>query len=145
MWRIDDYNISCQSRFCFFHFRFYYIRRQCLTHWLKKKKEKIKTTTIMITATTTTTKRKWLFKSRILNVYILINIALFIYSNEKTLIIITEIWNLIWRCMKSIKILIIAFTIIVFTISESSFAFAKRIYMMLTSLNKHLQAIKRAK
>ena len=47
--------------------------------------------------------------------------------------------------MKSIKILIIALTTIVFTISKSSFTFAKRIYMMLTSLNKHLQAVKRAK
>ena len=83
-------------------------------------------------------------KSRILNVYILINIALFICSNEKTLIIMTEIWNLIWRCMKSVKILVIALTLIVFAILKSSFAFAKRIYMMLTSSNKHLQAIKRA-
>ena len=143
--KIDDYNISYRFRFYIFHFRFCHIRRQCLTHWLKKKKEKIKTTTIMITATTTTTKRKWLFKSRILNVYILINIALFIYSNEKTLIIITEIWNLIWRCMKSVKIFVIAFTSIIFAISKSSFAFIKRIYMMLTSSNKHLQTIKRAK
>ena len=46
--------------------------------------------------------------------------------------------------MKSIKILIIAFTTIIFAISKSSFAFAKRIYMMLISSNKHLQAIKRA-
>ena len=47
--------------------------------------------------------------------------------------------------MKLIKILVIVFTIIVFAILKLSFAFAKRIYMMLTSLNKHLQAIKRAK
>ena len=46
--------------------------------------------------------------------------------------------------MKSIKILIIAFTTIIFIISKSSFAFAKCIDIMLTSLNKHLQAIKRA-
>ena len=141
---IDNYNISCQSRFYFFHSRFYHIRRQCLTHWLKKKK-KIKIIIIMITATTTTTKRKWSLKSRILNVYILINIVFFICSNEKALIIMTEIWNLIWHCMKSVKILVIAFTTIIFVILKSSFAFAKRIYMMLTSLNKHLQAIKRAK
>ena len=47
--------------------------------------------------------------------------------------------------MKSIKILIIALTIIVFIILKSLFAFAKRIYMMLILLNKHLQAVKRAK
>ena len=47
--------------------------------------------------------------------------------------------------MKSIKIFIIALIIIVFTILKSLFAFAKRIYMMLTSLNKHLQTVKRAK
>ena len=47
--------------------------------------------------------------------------------------------------MKSVKIFVIAFTTIVFAISKSSFAFAKRIYMMLTSSNKHLQAAKRAK
>ena len=46
--------------------------------------------------------------------------------------------------MKSVKILIIAFTTIVFATLKLSFAFAKRIYMMLTSLNKHLQAVKRA-
>ena len=46
--------------------------------------------------------------------------------------------------MKSVKILIIALTTIVFATSKSSFAFAKRIYMMLTSSNKHLQAVKRA-
>ena len=46
--------------------------------------------------------------------------------------------------MKSIKILVIALTIIVFIISKSLFAFAKRIYMMLTSSNKHLQIVKRA-
>ena len=46
--------------------------------------------------------------------------------------------------MKSVKILIIAFTSIVFIILKSSFAFAKRIYIMLTSLNKHLQTAKRA-
>ena len=111
----------------------------------RKKKRKIKTATTMITTTTTTTKRKRSSESRILNVYILINTALFIYSNKKTFIIITKIWNLIWRCMKSVKILIIAFITIVFAISKSSFAFAKRIYMMLTSLNKHLQTVKRAK
>ena len=66
-------------------------------------------------------------------------------SSEKAFIIITKIWNLIWRCIKSVKILVIAFTTIVFAISKSSFAFAKRIYMMLTSSNKHLQAIKRVK
>ena len=104
----------------------------------KEKEKKIKITTTAITATTTTTKRKQLLKSRILNVYILINIALFIYNNEKTFIIMTEIWNLIWRCMKSIKIFIIAFTSIIFVILKSSFVFAKRIYIMLTSLNKHL-------
>ena len=46
--------------------------------------------------------------------------------------------------MKSIKIFIITFTTIVFAISKSSFAFTKRIYMMLISSNKHLQAVKRA-
>ena len=46
--------------------------------------------------------------------------------------------------MKSVKIFVIAFTTIVFAILKSSFAFAKRIYMMLTSLNKHLQIITRA-
>ena len=46
--------------------------------------------------------------------------------------------------MKSIKILVIAFITIAFAISKSSFSFAKNIYMMLTSLNKHLQTIKRA-
>ena len=46
--------------------------------------------------------------------------------------------------MKSIKILIITFTLIVFTTLKSSFVFAKRIYMMLTLLNKHLQTVKRA-
>ena len=46
--------------------------------------------------------------------------------------------------MKSIKILIIAFTTIVFAILKLSFVFAKYIYMMLTSLNKHLQTVKRA-
>ena len=47
--------------------------------------------------------------------------------------------------MKSIKNLIIAFTTIIFAILKSSFAFAKRIYMILTLLNKHLQAVKNAK
>ena len=89
-------------------------------------------------------KKKRSSRPRILNVYILINIALFICSNKKAFIIITEIWNLIWRCMKSIKILVITLTIIAFATSKSSFAFAKRIYMMLTSSNKHLQAAKRA-
>ena len=46
--------------------------------------------------------------------------------------------------MKSVKILVIAFITIVFAILKSSFAFAKRNYMMLTSSNKHLQAAKRA-
>ena len=99
----------------------------------------------IIIMTTTTIKRKWSLKSRILNIYILINIALFICNNEKAFIIITKIWNLIWCCLKSVKILVIAFTIIVFAISKSSFAFTKRIYMMLTLLNKHLQTVKRAK
>ena len=111
----------------------------------KKEKKKIETTIIIITATTTTTKRKQSSKSRILNVYILISIALFIYNNKKIFIIMTKIWNLIWRCMKLIKIFIITLTTIVFVISKSSFAFAKRIYMMLTSSNKHLQTIKRVK
>ena len=111
----------------------------------KEKKEKIEITTTTITTTTTTTKKKRSSKSRILNVYVLINIALFIRNNEKTFIIMTKIWNLIWHCMKLIKILVIAFIIIVFAISKSSFAFAKRIYMMLISWNKHLQTIKRAK
>ena len=111
----------------------------------EKKKEKIKTVITAITTITTIIKRKRSSKSRILNIYILINIALFICSNEKIFIIIIEIWNLIWRCMKSVKIFIIAFISIVFAISKSSFAFMKRIYMMLTSSNKHLQAIKRAK
>ena len=110
----------------------------------KERKEKIVTTIITVITTTTITKRKRSSKSRILNVYILINIALFICNNKKTLIIITEIWYLIWRCMKSVKIFVIAFTIIVFAILKSSFTFAKRIYMMLTLLNKHLQAVKRA-
>ena len=142
--KIDDYNISCQSCFCFLHFYFYHIRRQCLTHWLKRKKKEIEAVTTTITTTTMTAKRKRSSKSRILSVYVLINIALFIYSNEEILIIMTEIWNLIWRCIKSIKIFIITLTIIVFVISKSSFAFTKRIYMMLTLLNKHLQAVKRA-
>ena len=47
--------------------------------------------------------------------------------------------------MKSVKILVIAFTIIVFAISKSSFASAKCIYMMLTSSNKYLRAAKCAK
>ena len=47
--------------------------------------------------------------------------------------------------MKLIKILFITFTLIIFATSKSSFAFAKRIYMMLISLNKHLQIVKRAK
>ena len=47
--------------------------------------------------------------------------------------------------MKSIKILIITLTTIVFIILKSSFAFAKYIYMMLILLNKHLQIVKRAK
>ena len=47
--------------------------------------------------------------------------------------------------MKSVKILIIAFITIVFATSKLSFAFMKRIYKMLTSSNKHLQAAKRAK
>ena len=98
-----------------------------------------------MTTITTTTKKKRLLKSRILNVYILINIALFIYNNKKAFIIMTKIWNLIWRCIKSVKILIIALITIVFAISKSSFAFAKCIYIMLTSLNKHLQTINRAK
>ena len=113
------------------------------TDW-KKKEKKIEIMITAITATITTIKRKWSSKSRILNIYILINIALFICSNEKIFIIITEIWNLIWRCMKSVKIFVIAFTSIVLAISKSSFAFAKHIYIMLTSLNKHLQATKRA-
>ena len=104
----------------------------------KRKKEEIEIMIITITATTTIMKRKRSLKSRILNVYILINIALCIYNSKKTLIIITEIWNLIWRYMKSVKTLVITFTIIVFAILKSLFAFAKRIYMMLTSLNKHL-------
>ena len=47
--------------------------------------------------------------------------------------------------MKSIEILVIAFIIIIFAILKSLFAFAKHIYIMLTSLNKHLKTIKRAK
>ena len=46
--------------------------------------------------------------------------------------------------MKSIKILIITFTTIVFATLKSLFAFAKRIYIMLILSNKHLQAVKRA-
>ena len=46
--------------------------------------------------------------------------------------------------MKSVKILIIALTTIIFAISKSSFTFAKRIYMMLISSKKYLQATKRA-
>ena len=46
--------------------------------------------------------------------------------------------------MKSVRTLIIALTTIVFVILKSLFAFAKRIYMILTLLNKHLQTIKRA-
>ena len=115
------------------------------TDWKEKKKKKVETAITTMTTTATIIKRKRSSKSRILNVYILISIALFICSSEETFIIITKIWNLIWRCMKSIKILVIALTIIVFATSKSSFAFAKRIYMMLTSLNKHLQTVKRAK
>ena len=113
----------------------------------KKEEKKIKATTATITTIimiTTIIKNKRLSKSRILNVYILINIAFFICNSEKTLIIIIKIWNLIWCCMKSVKILVITLTTIVFAISKSSFAFAKRIYIMLISSNKHLQAIKRA-
>ena len=110
----------------------------------KKKKDWIKITTAVITTTITTTKKKRSSKSRILNIYILINTAFFIYNNEKTFIIMTEIWNLIWRCMKSVNIFIITFITIVFAISKSSFAFAKRIYMMLILSNKHLQTVKRA-
>ena len=95
------------------------------------KKKKFETTITTITTTTITMKRKRLSKLRILNVYILINIALFICNNEKIFIIIIKIWNLIWRCIKSVKILIIAFIIIVFVI--------------LKSLNKYLQTVKRAK
>ena len=113
------------------------------TDWEEEKKE-VGTATAAMTTTATIMKRKRSSKSRILSVYILISIALFICSSEKALIIITEIWNLIWRCMKSIKILVIALTAIAFAISKSSFAFAKRIYMMLASSNKHLQAVKRA-
>ena len=114
------------------------------TDW-KKEKEKIETATTTITTTTIITKRKRSSKSRILNVYILINIALFIYNNKKTFIIITKIWNLIWCCIKLIKILIITFIIIIFVILKLSFAFAKYIYIMLTLLNKHLQTVKCAK
>ena len=46
--------------------------------------------------------------------------------------------------MKSVKILVIALTTIIFAILKLFFVFAKHIYMMLTSLNKYLQAIKRA-
>ena len=46
--------------------------------------------------------------------------------------------------MKSVKILSIAFITIIFTILKLLFAFAKRIYMMLTLLNNYLQAVKRA-
>ena len=143
--KVDDYNISCQSRFCFFHSRFYHIRRQCLTHWLKRKKKEVETATAAMTTTTIIIKRNRSSKLRILNVYILINTALFICNNKKAFIIMTEIWNLIWCCMKSIKILIIALTTIVSATSKSSFASAKRIYIMLTSSNKHLQTVKRAK
>ena len=47
--------------------------------------------------------------------------------------------------MKSIKIFVIAFITIIFATLKSSFAFAKRIYIMLTLLNKHLQTVKRVK
>ena len=110
----------------------------------KEKKEKIEATTAAITTTTIIIKRKQSSKLRILNIYILNNIAFFICNNEKTFIIMTEIWNLIWRCIRSIKILVITFTTIIFATSKSLFAFAKRIYIRLISLNKHLQAIKRA-
>ena len=66
----------------------------------KEKEKKIETTTTAITTTTTITKKKRSSKLHILNVYVLINTALFIYNNEKTFIIMTKIWNLIWRCMK---------------------------------------------
>ena len=111
---------------------------------IEKKEKKIEIIITTITTTTTTTKKKRSSKSRILNVYISINTALFIYNNKKTFLIMIEIWNLIWCCMKLVKIFIIAFTIIVFAILKLSFAFAKRIYIMLTSLNKYMQTIKRA-
>ena len=47
--------------------------------------------------------------------------------------------------MKSVKILIITFTTIIFIILKLLFAFTKRIYIILILLNKHLQIIKRAK
>ena len=46
--------------------------------------------------------------------------------------------------MKLIKIFVITFIIIISITLKSSFVFAKRIYMMLISSNKHLQAVKRA-
>ena len=104
----------------------------------KEKKEEIEITITIITTTMTTAKKKQSSKSRILNIYILINIAFFVCNNKKTFIIITEIWNLIWCCMKSVKILVITLTTIIFATSKSSFAFAKCIYIILTSLNKHL-------
>ena len=114
------------------------------TDWKKEKKE-IEATTTTTTTTITTTKKNdhrnrafWMFTSWLTLRFSFIN-------NEKTFIIMTEIWNLIWRCMKSVKILVIALTTIIFAILKSLFTFAKRIYMMLTSSNKHLQAIKRAK
>ena len=53
-------------------------------------KKKIKIILITTVTTTTTTKRKRLLKSRALNIYILINIALFIYINKKVFIIKNE-------------------------------------------------------
>ena len=46
------------------------------------------------------------------------------------------------RCMKSVKIFIITFIIIISATLKLLFAFIKRIYITLTLLNKFLQAIK---
>ena len=128
--------------FLFFSFWFL-LYSMTMFNLLIKKKKKIEITAAAITTTITIMKKQRLLKSRILNVYILINTALFICSNKKAFIMMTEIWKLIWRCIKLIKILIIAFITIIFVILKLLFAFTKHIYMILTSLNKHLQAIKR--
>ena len=47
--------------------------------------------------------------------------------------------------MKLIKTFIITFIIIILATLKSLFAFAKRVYIILTLLNKHLQAIKYTK
>ena len=69
--------------FLFFLFSFLLYSAAMPDALIKTKKEKIEAMTIATTTTTTTTKRKRSSKSRILNIYILINIALFICKQRK--------------------------------------------------------------